>query len=107
MVLQVAGPAGGPKEDRRKKWQPPTDQPKGLVLTTATGRATDLRSLNRMLTILCRGAKALHVRVHDLRHTHASLAALPGRRHSHNHGNARGGEPEEVDGDDAGADAAA
>ncbi|MGW8955637.1 tyrosine-type recombinase/integrase [Streptomyces sp. NPDC055709] len=56
-----------------KKWQPPTDQPKGLVFSTVTGRATDPRSLNRMLTILCRDAKMRRVPVHDLRHTFASL----------------------------------
>lgn len=61
-----------------KKWQPPADQPKGLVFTTATGRATDPRSLNRMLTILCRDAKVRRVRVHDLRHTCASLLLAQG-----------------------------
>ncbi|MFF4228691.1 tyrosine-type recombinase/integrase [Streptomyces sp. NPDC001820] len=61
-----------------EKWQPPTDQPNGLVFTTATGRATDPRSLNRMLTILCRNAKVRRVRVHDLRHTCASLLLAQG-----------------------------
>ncbi|MGW3273057.1 tyrosine-type recombinase/integrase, partial [Streptomyces kronopolitis] len=60
------------------KWQPATGHPNGLVFTTATGRATDPRSLNRMLTILCRDAKVRRVRVHDLRHTCASLLLAQG-----------------------------
>ncbi|WP_234341286.1 tyrosine-type recombinase/integrase [Streptomyces sp. NRRL S-1813] len=60
------------------KWKPVPDQPNGLVFTTATGRATDPRSLNRMLTILCRNAKVRRVRVHDLRHTCASLLLAQG-----------------------------
>ncbi|MFD5569650.1 tyrosine-type recombinase/integrase [Streptomyces cadmiisoli] len=60
------------------KWQPATGQPVGLVFTTATGRVTDPRSLNRMLTILCRDAKVRRVRVHDLRHTCASLLLAQG-----------------------------
>ncbi|MET7309613.1 site-specific integrase [Streptomyces sp. NPDC005134] len=61
-----------------EKWQPPANQPKGLVFTTANGRATDPRSLNRMLTIVCRNAKVRRVRVHDLRHTCASLLLAQG-----------------------------
>ncbi|MCT9090486.1 site-specific integrase [Streptomyces sp. ASQP_92] len=61
-----------------EKWKPPAEQPNGLVFTTATGRATDPRSLNRMLTILCRDAKVRRVRVHDLRHTCASLLLAQG-----------------------------
>ncbi|WP_336621875.1 tyrosine-type recombinase/integrase [Streptantibioticus silvisoli] len=38
----------------------------------------DPRSLNRMLTVLCRDAKARQVRVHDLRHTCASLLLAQG-----------------------------
>ncbi|MFE5793538.1 tyrosine-type recombinase/integrase [Streptomyces sp. NPDC056503] len=53
-------------------------QPSGLVFTTSTGRATDPRSLNRMLTILCGKAKVRRVRVHDLRHTCASLLLAQG-----------------------------
>ncbi|MGW0553331.1 tyrosine-type recombinase/integrase [Streptomyces sp. NPDC002926] len=60
------------------KWKPLAHQPHGLVFTTATGRATDPRSLNRMLTILCRKAKVRRVRVHDLRHTCASLLLAQG-----------------------------
>ncbi|CAM5468391.1 site-specific integrase [Streptomyces pilosus] len=61
-----------------KKWQPAPGQPAGLVFTTSTGRVTDPRSLNRMLTILCRDAKVRRVRVHDLRHTCASLLLAQG-----------------------------
>ncbi|WP_432109621.1 tyrosine-type recombinase/integrase [Streptomyces sp. AA1529] len=60
------------------KWDPLPHQPQGLIFTTATGRATDPRSLNRMLTILCRDAKVRRVRVHDLRHTCASLLLAQG-----------------------------
>ncbi|MFI8204456.1 tyrosine-type recombinase/integrase [Streptomyces sp. NPDC085937] len=56
-----------------KKWQPAPGQPDGLIFTTQTGRVIDPRSLNRMLTILCRDANVRRVRVHDLRHTCASL----------------------------------
>lgn len=38
----------------------------------------DPRGLNRMLTILCRDAKVRRVRVHDLRHTCASLLLAQG-----------------------------
>lgn len=54
-------------------WSPASEQPEGLVFTTPTGRATDPRSLNRMLTVLCRKAGIRRIRVHDLRHTAASL----------------------------------
>ncbi|WP_254710326.1 hypothetical protein [Streptomyces lunaelactis] len=49
------------QEQERKvaggKWQPGPGQPAGLVFTTTHARVTDPRSLNRMLTILCRDAK--------------------------------------------------
>ncbi|MFF4114004.1 tyrosine-type recombinase/integrase [Streptomyces sp. NPDC001714] len=61
-----------------KKWQPVPGQPAGLIFTTTTGRVTDPRSLNRMLTILCRDAGVPRVRVHDLRHTCASLLLAQG-----------------------------
>jgi integrase len=61
-----------------KKWQSAPGQPDGLIFTTITGRVTDPRSLNRMLTILCRDANVRRVRVHDLRHTCASLLLAQG-----------------------------
>jgi integrase len=61
-----------------KKWQPTPGQPDELIFTTVTGRVTDPRSLNRMLTILCRDAHVHRVRVHDLRHTCASLLLAQG-----------------------------
>ncbi|WP_326698731.1 site-specific integrase [Streptomyces sp. NBC_01754] len=65
---KVAGP----------KWKPVPEHPTDLIFTTVTGRVTDPRSLNRMLTILCRDAKVRRVRVHDLRHTCASLLLAQG-----------------------------
>ncbi|MEU2990886.1 site-specific integrase [Streptomyces griseoincarnatus] len=65
---QVAGP----------KWKPTDEQPAGLIFTTSTGRVIDPRGLNRMLTILCRDARVRRVRVHDLRHTCASLLLAQG-----------------------------
>ncbi|MGP3687406.1 tyrosine-type recombinase/integrase [Streptomyces sp. IBSNAI002] len=61
-----------------EKWKPLDHQPSGLIFTTSTGRATDPRSLNRMLTLLCTKAKVRRVRVHDLRHTCASLLLAQG-----------------------------
>ncbi|MFD1658123.1 tyrosine-type recombinase/integrase [Streptomyces caeni] len=65
---KVAGP----------KWKPIEGQPAGLIFTTSTGRVIDPRGLNRMLTILCRDARVRRVRVHDLRHTCASLLLAQG-----------------------------
>ena len=59
-------------------WDPLPHQPAGLVFTTPTGRPTDPRSLNRMLAVLCRTANVRGVRVHDLRHTCASLLLAQG-----------------------------
>ncbi|WP_369234723.1 tyrosine-type recombinase/integrase [Streptomyces sp. R21] len=61
-----------------EKWQPTSGQPDGLIFTTATGSVTDPRGLNRMLTTLCRDAHVHRVRVHDLRHTCASLLLAQG-----------------------------
>ncbi|MCT9005429.1 tyrosine-type recombinase/integrase [Streptomyces rhizosphaerihabitans] len=71
------------QQDRERKvagakWKPTPGQPAGLVFTTATGGVTDPRGLNRMLTILCRDARVRRVRVHDLRHTCASLLLAQG-----------------------------
>ncbi|WP_329280944.1 site-specific integrase [Streptomyces sp. NBC_00691] len=70
------------QEQERKvagaKWKPLDHQPGGLIFTTSTGRATDPRSLNRMLTLLCAKAKVRRIRVHDLRHTCASLLLAQG-----------------------------
>ncbi|MFE3830907.1 hypothetical protein [Streptomyces sp. NPDC059092] len=59
-----------------------------LIFTTITGRVTDPRSLNRMLTILCRNANVRRVRVHDLRHTRASLLLAQEDGYTNDHGDA-------------------
>ncbi|MEY9841220.1 tyrosine-type recombinase/integrase [Streptacidiphilus sp. EB103A] len=59
-------------------WQPLESQPKGLVFTTLTGRPLDPRNINRSLTALCKRAALRPVRVHDLRHTSASLMLAEG-----------------------------
>ncbi|GAA4797022.1 tyrosine-type recombinase/integrase [Streptomyces sanyensis] len=61
-----------------QKWRAAPGQPAELVFTTSAGRVIDPRGLNRMLTILCRDAKVRRVRVHDLRHTCASLLLAQG-----------------------------
>jgi integrase len=60
-------------------WQPLDWQPAdGLLFTSLTGTAIDPRSLNRQLAVLCRRAKLRPVRIHDLRHTCASLLLAEG-----------------------------
>lgn len=61
-----------------KEGCPLPHQPDGLVFTTTTGRPAEPRGLNRMLTVLCRQAGVRRVRVHDLRHTCASLLLAQG-----------------------------
>ncbi|MEU9383360.1 tyrosine-type recombinase/integrase [Streptomyces sp. NPDC048279] len=68
----------GNARSRERSGSPHRGQPNGLIFTTTTGRVTDPRSLNRMLTILCRDAGVRRVRVHDLRHTCASLLLAQG-----------------------------
>ncbi|MFI1533933.1 site-specific integrase [Streptomyces anandii] len=60
------------------KWQSAPGQPDGLIFTTQTGRVIDPRGLNRMLTILCRDANVRRIRIHDLRHTCASILLSQG-----------------------------
>lgn len=45
----------------------------GLVFTTATGNRIDPRNVNRWWDKVCEQAEIPHTRVHDLRHTAASL----------------------------------
>ena len=76
------------------KWKPTPGQPAEIVFSTKSGGVTDPRGLNRMLTILCREARVRRVRVHDIRHTCASLLlvrlspARPRRRRPDHHGDA-------------------
>ncbi|WP_033820901.1 tyrosine-type recombinase/integrase [Kitasatospora sp. MBT63] len=60
------------------EWQPLDIQPDGLVFTTLTGTALDPRNLNRSLAALCASAGIRRIRVHDLRHTCASLMLAEG-----------------------------
>jgi integrase len=45
----------------------------GLVFTTKTGRPVEPRNVNRMFAALCRAANIRPIRVHDLRHSCATL----------------------------------
>jgi integrase len=53
-------------------------QGRGQVFTTATGEVLDLRSFGRRLGTLARRAGVPVIRVHDLRHTHATLMLAAG-----------------------------
>lgn len=44
-----------------------------LVFTTALGRPIEPRNVNRMFAVLCRKAQVREIRVHDLRHSCATL----------------------------------
>ncbi|WP_313896269.1 site-specific integrase [Streptomyces sp. YIM 98790] len=82
-MCRRCAPTGGEDTERAAAGlgrDPLAHQPDGLVFTTPAGRPTDPRSLNRMLTVLCRRAKVrrVRVRVHDLRHTCASLLPAQG-----------------------------
>jgi integrase len=59
-------------------YDPLPHQPGDLIFTTRTGRAIDPRSVNRALASLCRRAGIDPARVHDLRHTAASLLLADG-----------------------------
>ena len=54
-------------------WASLPDQPANLVFTTKTGRPIDPRSINKALDRLLVRAGLTHARVHDLRHTCATL----------------------------------
>jgi integrase len=45
----------------------------GLVFTTAVGRPVDPRNVNRWWDAVCERAEVRHTRVHDLRHTAATM----------------------------------
>jgi len=50
------------------EWEDP-----GLVFTSATGRKVDPRNVNRWWDAVCERAEVRHTRVHDLRHTAATM----------------------------------
>ena len=54
-------------------WSPLPGQPDDLVFVTSTGRVIDPRSINKALDRLLVKAGLTHTRVHDLRHTCATL----------------------------------
>jgi integrase len=49
-----------------------------LVLLTAKGTPVEPRNLNRSFVALLRAAKVRHIRLHDLRHTCATLLLAQG-----------------------------
>ncbi|GLW23890.1 hypothetical protein Mame01_39330 [Microbispora amethystogenes] len=67
-----ASPAdpGGRTQDRREKWRD-----SDLVFTTRNGTPVEPRNFNRAVTAHCRRAGVPVIRVHDTRHTCASLLA--------------------------------
>lgn len=58
--------------------QPLSHQPSDLIFTTRTGRPIDPRSINKAFARLLKRAAISPSRVHDLRHTCASLLLLDG-----------------------------
>ncbi|MGW4400657.1 tyrosine-type recombinase/integrase [Amycolatopsis nivea] len=57
---------------------PAPDQPADLIFVTSTGRVVEPRNVNTMLNRILRAAKLDKMRVHDLRHTAATLLLLDG-----------------------------
>ncbi|WP_261563269.1 tyrosine-type recombinase/integrase [Frankia tisae] len=63
-----SGDAGAPTELEIIRWADP-----GLVFTTAVGRRIDPRNVNRWWDAVCERAQVGHTRVHDIRHTAATM----------------------------------
>jgi len=61
-----------------EKWKPVASQPTGLCFHHRHRSRDGPRSLNRMLTVPCWDAKVRRARVHDLRHTCASVLLAQG-----------------------------
>ncbi|QYN16837.1 tyrosine-type recombinase/integrase [Amycolatopsis sp. DSM 110486] len=57
---------------------PAPEQPDDLIFVTSSGRVVEPRNVNTMLNRILTNAKLDHVRVHDLRHTAATLLLLDG-----------------------------
>ncbi|ABD09794.1 integrase [Frankia sp. CgS1] len=62
------GVSGTPADLKVIRWEDP-----GLVFTTALGRKVDPRNVNRWWDAVCERAEVRHTRVHDLRHTAATM----------------------------------
>ncbi|MGW6446868.1 tyrosine-type recombinase/integrase [Lentzea sp. NPDC055074] len=60
------------------KLNPAPGQPSDLIFVTATGRVIEPRNVNTMLRRLLKGAELDPARVHDLRHTAATLLLMDG-----------------------------
>ncbi|MBK1786586.1 tyrosine-type recombinase/integrase [Prauserella cavernicola] len=60
------------------RWGLAPGQPDDLVFVTRTGRVVEPRNVNTMLDRVVRHAKIDRSRVHDLRHTCATLLLLDG-----------------------------
>ncbi len=68
------------REAAGPRWKPVRLSPSGiqsddLVFTTATGTNRDPRNFNRSFNMRCDKARVRRIRVHDTRHTCASLLA--------------------------------
>jgi len=61
------------KADFNAKAEPAEWEDPGLVFTTAAGRKVDPRNVNRWWDSVCERAEVRHTRVHDLRHTAATM----------------------------------
>ncbi len=68
LAAMAEGVSGAPADLKVIRWEDP-----GLVFTTTLGRKVDPRNVNRWWDAVCERAEVRHTRVHDLRHTAATM----------------------------------